>query len=132
MSIKNEKYVSFTTFRKNGERKSAPVWITETPNGQIGFTTGTGSWKLRRLKNDDRCELQPCDQRGRVAEGATVVTGSARQADAAEFESISQSISSKYGIQAKIIPLIYKVSSFVKRDKSAGGAADTAIVVSID
>lgn len=132
MAIQNEKYISFTTFRKNGERKSAPVWITETSDGLIGFTTGTGSWKLKRLRNDNRCELQPCDQRGRVTEGATVVTGTATQANTAEFDSIKQSISNKYGIQAKVIPLVYKAVSFVKRDKSDGGAADAAIVVVLD
>lgn len=131
MGIQSEKYVAFTTFRKNGERKTVPVWIAETPNGLIGFTTGDQSWKLKRLNNDARCELQPCDQRGRVTEGTNVVTGTARQATDVELVSVKAAIKDKYGIATKLIPMVTKVVSVFKKDQS-GEAANAGIVISLD
>lgn len=131
MGIQSEKYVAFTTFRKNGERKTVPVWIAETADGTVGFTTGDQSWKLRRLNNDPRCELQPCDQRGRVTEGSNIVTGTARQATDAEFAAIKNSIREKYGIATKLIPMVAKVASLFKKGES-GEAANTGVVVTLD
>ena len=128
MSISDEKYVSFTTFRKNGERKSAPVWIADA-DGTLGFTTGSESWKLRRLSNDDRCELQPSDQRGGRTAGSEVTTGTAREATADEFQAIKTAIDAKYGIWTKVIPIVYKLGKLFGK---GGEAANTAIVVSLD
>ncbi|NNC79410.1 MAG: PPOX class F420-dependent oxidoreductase, partial [Acidimicrobiales bacterium] len=48
MSIIDEKYLSLTTFRKNGEPKATPVWIVDLGNGTAGFTTASSSWKVKR------------------------------------------------------------------------------------
>ncbi len=37
-----------------------------------------GTGKTKRLKNDSRITLQPCDARGKVTAGATTVTGTAQ------------------------------------------------------
>ena len=129
MSIESEKYVAFTTFRKNGERKTVPVWIAKTSDGALGFTTASRSWKVRRLSNDPRCELQSCDQRGRVTDGANLVTGTARQANGSEYEAIRAAIDDKYGIATKIIPMVAKVVGLFKKDQHV---SDTAVVVSLD
>lgn len=128
MAIADEKYVSFTTFRRNGERKSLPVWIVEFDGG-IGFTTGRDSWKLKRLMNDPRCELQPSNARGVVAEGAMVVTGTAREATAEEHREISAAVAEKYGFQVTLIQIPNKIKGLFGR---AGDVASTSIVVTLD
>ena len=34
MTISDEKYVSFTTYRKNGEPKPLPIWIVDLGDGE--------------------------------------------------------------------------------------------------
>lgn len=128
MSIADEKYVSFTTFRRNGERKPLPVWIVPIDGG-AGFTTGSNSWKLKRLRNDPRCELQPCNGRGAVTEGTMVVTGTAREASPEEHQRISAAVSDKYGIAAKLVKIPAMVKRLVGKEAES---ANTSIFITLD
>ncbi len=128
MITAEEKYVSLTTFTKAGVRKATPVWIADI-DGDLGFTTASNAWKLRRLRNDPRCELQPCDQRGRVNEGAVVVTGKGREATPEEFAAIEKAIRSKYGLAVPVIQFMYRASALVRRREVP---EQTAIVIALD
>ncbi len=127
MTTADEKYVALTTFRKNGERKSTPVWIAAV-GSDVGFTTGSDSWKLKRLRNDPRCELQASNSRGVVEDGSMVVTGRGREATPEEYAQVKQAIAAKYGITVKLIGLFGKVRGLLGK----GTAADTAILITLD
>ena len=77
MTIADETYVLFTSFRKNGEGVGTAVWIAGLPDGTAGFTTEFDSGKVKRVRNNPRVTLQPCDVRGRVKEGSAVVEATA-------------------------------------------------------
>ena len=65
-ALGHERFVSLTTFRRNGEGVATPVWVARDGDALVVITPeGTG--KLRRLRRDDRVTLRPCDRRGRVA-----------------------------------------------------------------
>ncbi len=53
-SIAAEKYVSLTTFKKDGTPRPAPVWISDLGDGTMGFTTASSSWKVKRLSSCSR------------------------------------------------------------------------------
>ncbi len=128
MSTADEKYVSLTTFTKSGQRKATPVWIVAIDD-YVGFTTGSQSWKLKRLRNDPRCELQPCDGRGRVREGSIVVTGKGREATPDEHAAIRTAVARKYGLAAKAIGAFNSLRNALKR----GPAEETtSIVIHLD
>ncbi len=132
MSIADEKYLSLTTFTKDGRRKPTPVWIAPLGagvDGDIGFTTGADAWKLRRLRNDPRCELQPSNGRGNVVEGSMVVTGRGREATADEVALIKKAIGDKYGFQVTMIQAVQKLSSLLGRNKAG---ATSAVVITLD
>ncbi len=57
--IADEKYVALTTYKKDGSTKSLPVWIADFGGGQVGFTTSSSSYKVKRINNDSRVILQP-------------------------------------------------------------------------
>lgn len=128
MSIVDEKYVSFTTFKRNGERKPLPVWIVPIDGG-AGFTTGHDSWKLKRLRNDPRCELQPSNGRGVVVDGAMVVTGTAREATPAEHERIAATVAAKYGFTAKLVKIPAMISKLLGR---GGDNSNTSVIITFD
>lgn len=128
MQISDEKYVALTTYRKNGEAKVAPVWIVPLGDGRVGFTTASSSWKVKRIRNDPRVVLQPCDRSGKITPGSSEVTGTATVAQGSSFEEVKTLIKSKYGFQFTMISAIGKVAERIGK----GSGTDTAVMVTLD
>lgn len=106
MGIADEQYVSFTTYRKTGAAVSTPVWIAPLPDGRAGFTTGPDAGKVKRLRNDPKVALRPCDRGGKVADGAVEVTGTAVVLTAGpDHDAIAAAIGRKYGILGRLLGL---------------------------
>lgn len=128
MSIGDEKYVSFTTFRKNGDAKPAPVWIADLGDGTLGFTTEADAWKVKRLANNNRVQMQPCNSRGKVAAGDVVVDGSAVVVGSgADFDRVDAAIGKKYGYQRKLVQASSKIRGLFGK-----AAATCAVIVTLD
>lgn len=128
MTIADEKYVALTTYRRNGEHSSTPVWIADLGDGTIGFTTPGSSLKAKRIRNDSRILLQPSDSRGRVADGVEALSGTATLANGADFDRVRAKIKDKYGWQVTLIGLMGKAMKLVGKDR----ISDSAVVITLD
>ena len=128
MQLCDEKFVSFTTFRKNGEAKSTPVWIVDLGDGTLAFTTPEDSWKVTRLANNDRVRVQPCDGGGTVTPGSTASKGTAVvvRPDEPRFDVINDALTKKYGMQRRLAQIA------IKSRMRFGGPANVAIVITLD
>lgn len=95
--------VLLTTFRRNGEGVSTPVWVA--PDGdRLLITTDPGSGKAKRLRHTGRVQLVACSASGAVREGATPVTAVAAVHDDAETLAVlDKALLSKYGLQYWLI-----------------------------
>ncbi len=127
MTLADEKYLAFTTFKKDGTEKSVPVWVVDTGNGTIGFTTASSSWKVRRLANNDKIKVQPCNAKGVINQGSSLRTGTAISS-AAEFERVSKLVKAKYGIQFTMITVMGKAAKLMGK----GSGTDTAVLITLD
>ncbi len=58
-------YLSLETFKKSGESVKTPVWFV-LHDGALYVYTETGSWKVKRIRNNSRVRVAPCTVRGRV------------------------------------------------------------------
>jgi PPOX class probable F420-dependent enzyme len=125
-----EKYVSFTTFRRNGDPVPVAVWIAELPDGSFGFTTGGDSWKVKRLRNNARVRIQASNVRGVVKPGASVYEGTAIAftGDDPAYLQIEAAVASKYGLMFKLV----QFSGWVQSKFRPHGAADAAIRITLD
>jgi uncharacterized protein len=103
MSIVDEKYVSITTYRKNGTTVSSPVWIAALDATTAGFTTDATSGKVKRLRNDQRVTIRPCTMRGKVAPDAVEVAGTAVAVFGSEADRVEAAIVAKYGLMARVM-----------------------------
>ncbi len=69
-----QKYLSLETFRKSGEGVRTPVWFAaEASSGVDGgaaalyiYTIGN-TGKVKRIRNNPRVRIAPCDMRGNVS-----------------------------------------------------------------
>ena len=121
-NIGAEKYVSFTSYKRNGDAVATPVWIISLPNGEVGFTTDANAWKVKRIANNPHITLRACDIRGHVKPGAVEVTGNARLVRGEECAAIENAITKKYGLLARLVNASGWVKEKFRRTSDSGGA----------
>ena len=80
--IRRSKYVSLTTYRKDGTGVATPVW--HVPDGnELLIVSEARAWKVKRIRNNGQVVVTVCDVRGRIAPGAPTAQGTARILDEA-------------------------------------------------
>ncbi len=57
------KYLSLTTYRRDGSPVSTPLWFVEH-DGRLFAITGGDSYKAKRLRRNPACMVAPCNARG--------------------------------------------------------------------
>lgn len=89
-------YLAVTTFRRTGDPVATPMWVARDGDEVVVISLDDVG-KTKRLAHTSRVELQPCDVRGRVAEGAPVWAGTARVVrDREEVDVVRRAMSAKY------------------------------------
>ena len=76
------KHVSLTTFRRNGTAVATAVWHVVSGDELI-IISDANAGKVKRIRNNGRVLVTPCDMRGRIASGVASVEGTARLLDEA-------------------------------------------------
>ena len=72
LALADSRFVSLTTFRRNGTPVSTPVWVGRDGEALVVLTPA-GSGKVRRLRADPRVEIRPCGRFGAVDDGVDPV-----------------------------------------------------------
>ncbi|MFE5592259.1 PPOX class F420-dependent oxidoreductase [Streptomyces sp. NPDC056549] len=93
--VRRSRYVSLTTFRKNGTGVPTPVWHA-VEGDELYVVSRDDAWKVKRLRNDPRVEVAVCDMRGNVAEGAERYAGTGRLVEGEELNRIRRLLYRKY------------------------------------
>lgn len=101
--LADEKFVSLTTFRRNGLGVPTPVWIGRDGDALV-VTTPVGSGKVKRLRNNRAVELRPCNRRGAVDGDAPTVTAAAEivEGDAA-MRRLDEVLKPKYPLEYRVV-----------------------------
>lgn len=89
------KYVSLTTYRKDGTPVATPVWLA-VDGDELFIVSDADAWKVKRIRRTSRVSLAPCDVRGRIAPDAVHVDATARVLDDAGTRHVRQLIARKY------------------------------------
>src|SRR4030088_2871880 len=69
-----------TTFRRDGGSVATALWFV-VGGGKLFVLTAPDSGKVKRIRNNGRVVVAPCDSGGRIAEGAPSAEGTARILD---------------------------------------------------
>ncbi|GGS07694.1 hypothetical protein Snoj_11280 [Streptomyces nojiriensis] len=112
------RYVSLTTFRKDGTPVATPVWAV-ADGGELYVWTRSDSWKVKRIRNNGRVTVTACDMRGRVAEGAQAREGEARLLDEAGLRRVRKLMSRKYTWQFWVVDVPAALARRGKRPHTA-------------
>lgn len=99
----NQAYLSLETFRKNGQGVPTPVWFAES-NGVFYITTIDNSGKVKRIRNNNRVRIAPCDMRGSLS-GEWFEAQARLVSDSQEEEVAKEALDRKYGLKKRLMEL---------------------------
>ncbi|MGA2347965.1 MAG: PPOX class F420-dependent oxidoreductase [Candidatus Sulfotelmatobacter sp.] len=91
--IQGQKYISLTTFRKNGAGVATPVWFGEQ-DGKLYVMTLSKMGKTKRIRNNPQVRVAPCTMRGKVT--GPDVAATARLLPKEDFARARRTITRKY------------------------------------
>ena len=100
------RYVSLTTFKKDGSPVATPVWITGAA-GEYVFTTGDKAWKTIRLRRNPSVTVQVCNMRGRTKPHAALYVGTGESLSSSDAVGAAErALAEKYGWQFKATKIV--------------------------
>jgi len=101
-------YVSVATWRKNGKEVRTPVWVARSGERLYVFTERK-SGKVKRIRNDGRAAVAPCDVRGGLKGDFTPARARVVE-DRATIERAYAALRAKYGWQMWITDTMSKLT----------------------
>jgi uncharacterized protein len=87
-------YCVVVSYKRNGDPVPTPVWFGVDDEGRLYFRSYVTGSKLRRIRNDPRVRVAPCNSRGKPLGPAA--PGTARLIEG-EDEHAERTIASNYG-----------------------------------
>ncbi|OBA60511.1 hypothetical protein A5647_13865 [Mycobacterium sp. 1100029.7] len=116
--LRDEKFVSLTTFKRDGSAVAAPMWIVGD-GAHLSVWTPADSWKVKRVRRNRRVRLTACGRTGKVDAGAPVFEGTAEvitgPAEVARVESL---VKDKYGFEFRVVTLIETIAARGRKPRS--------------
>jgi PPOX class probable F420-dependent enzyme len=109
-SIRGQKYISLTTFRKNGAGVATPVWFGEE-DGALYVMTRSDMGKVKRIRNNPMVKVAACTIRGKVT--GPELAARARLLPLEEHVRARQAINRKYWM-ARLSQPWSKADAFVE------------------
>ena len=118
------KYLSLTTYRKDGTPVATPVWLVR--DGQtLRVITQADSGKAKRIRANSQVLLAPCDARGNLKGDA--VAGTATLQDASDTARTAALVENRYGLLGKL--LMWRSRRAARKP---GAAGPVGISISVD
>lgn len=120
------KYLSLTSFRRDGTPVATPVWFV-ADDGRLLVEADGGSYKVKRIRRDARVRVAVCDARGRLR--GQPVDAVAEILPESERSGAERLMAQKYRVDRVLILPIYRL---VMRLRGRGGrASDKPVVLAI-
>ncbi|MEY4391300.1 MAG: hypothetical protein RLZZ544_9 [Actinomycetota bacterium] len=120
--LDSAKYVSFTSYKKDGTPVSLPVWVVPFDGG-YAFTTGLTTHKVARIKRDARASLAVSNFKGVVSPGSTVHTGAAVLLNGDDAARVQKLIAKKYRVGMLMLAIREKVQKLRGKPEDIATAA---------
>jgi len=99
--VKKKKCISLTTFRKDGNPVSTPIWFVWKDKKLIMFSEES-AWKLKRIRINPNVELVPCNYLGKLR-GNFMIEGTAKFLDNYNSQEILKLMKKKYPFMYRVV-----------------------------
>ncbi len=119
------KYLSLTSFKRDGTGVSTPVWFVQE-NGRLFVRTDGNSYKVKRIAHNPSVTIAECGPSGRLRGGP--VAARAEIHSNGEAEHVDELMARKYRLDKILILPIYRA---VQRIRGRPTAEADSVVVAI-
>lgn len=102
----NQSYLNLESYRKTGEAIRTPLWFAQDGD-VLYFYTIAHSFKVKRLKNNPRCRIAPCDMRGNLK--GDWLDAKARLLEPEEAKHADNLLNAKYGLMKRTLNFFAKL-----------------------
>jgi PPOX class probable F420-dependent enzyme len=107
----DEKFVSLTTFKRDGNPVASPMWIVRD-GPQLWLWTPATASKVKRVRRNPRVTLTPCGRTGKVRTGAAGVDATAEVlTDVGEVARIESLLKRKYGVEFWVVVIVETIAA---------------------
>jgi uncharacterized protein len=100
------KYLSLTSFKRDGTSVATPVWFVGD-NGHLLVETDGDSYKVKRIRRDAHVRIALCDARGRIR--SEPVDADARILPEDERERVERLLGEKYRLERYTVYPLYRL-----------------------
>jgi PPOX class probable F420-dependent enzyme len=111
------RYLSLTSFRRDGTGVATPVWFVEA-DGRLLVETDAGSYKVRRIRRDPRVTIALCTATGRLR--STPRPAWAELLPDTEVARVDRLMARKYRVDLLFIKPIRKLQAALHRRRPRG------------
>jgi uncharacterized protein len=111
--LDHHRYISLSTYRRNGAAVDTPVWFAASGPKLYVFTMGD-SGKVKRLRHTAKARVAPSDARGHV-QGAAHPATARVITEHAVIERAHAALRTKYGWQVRIADLFSGLTGRIRR-----------------
>ena len=101
-----ERYISLTTFKRDGTPVSTPVWVVSDDGSRLLVWSGARTWKVRRIRREPRVLVAAASARGK--ERGPRFAGRARVVPDPGIQSL---LRRKYGWQKRGLDLLNRAAT---------------------
>ena len=112
VALAKERYLSLTTYRRDGRAVATPVWFA-LDGTRILVWTDAASGKAKRVRANGRAAVAPCDVRGRTK--ASPFDARARLLSAGDFARANRILSAKYRLLKPLADLWTTLGALARR-----------------
>jgi uncharacterized protein len=123
------KYLSITSFRRDGTGKATPVWFVHE-DGRLLVETDAGSFKVRRIRRNPSVTVAPCTATGRLR--GEPAPARAELLPASEVHRVEQLMARKYRVDLLFIRPVRALQAALRRGRSRGKPVVLAITPTPD
>lgn len=107
----DEKFVSLTTFKRDGSAIASPMWIVRDGEQLLVWTPADAS-KVKRVRRNPRVTLTACGRTGKAKPGQPACEGVAEViVDPVSVARTESLIKRKYGLEFRIVTLIEAIAA---------------------
>ena len=104
-ALEGHRFINLRTFRRSGEGVDTPVWFALV-DGRVYVTTPPESGKMKRIRNNSRVVMTPCNSRGKPRGESVEGLGRPLDDEAREnFQKAESALREKYRLGLTLIGL---------------------------
>lgn len=119
------RYLSVTSFKRDGTGVATPVWFVSDDSRLFAFTD-LHSAKIRRIRREPRVLVASCRPDGKLRREPVEATAEVLTADA-DLERVRRLLLARYKLSYRVVMLFYRVGRRLRGKQSVADGAALAL-----